>query len=355
MVKDDRGSARSDRGPPRPRRGPLRSRQGQGAHRRIPGGAEAAAVAGRAVSRADAGGAAGRTVHGNVRGSRRRGARDAAAGEGRAHARTDSLLRRAAGCRQDLARPVDRQGHEPEVRTHVARRRQGRSRDPRPPPHLHRLDAWPARSGAEVGGLGEPRADARRDRQDHGRHSGRSRGGAARGARPRPEPRLPRSLHGDPDRSLARAVHRDRQPARHHSSGAARSDGAHLAERLYGGGEGPHRAALPRAATARGERTHSIAAPHHRRRAPACDHGVHAGSGRANARAADRDDRAEGGGPRRVRAGSHGNGRRPGSGNLPRAAEVPLGSRVPHVASRRRHRGGMDRSRWATCSSSRPR
>ena len=42
--KTDRGSARSRRGAPRPRRGPLRSRQGQGAHRRVPRGAEAAAA-----------------------------------------------------------------------------------------------------------------------------------------------------------------------------------------------------------------------------------------------------------------------------------------------------------------------
>ena len=52
VGEDDRGSARSDRGPPRPRRGPLRSRQGQGAHRRVPGGAEAAAVAGASRPRA---------------------------------------------------------------------------------------------------------------------------------------------------------------------------------------------------------------------------------------------------------------------------------------------------------------
>ena len=80
--------------------------------------------------------------------------------------------------------------------------------------------------------------------------------GAARSARPGAEPRVPRSLHGDPDRSVAGAVHRDREPARHHSSGAARSHGAHLAERLHGGREGPHRAALSRAAAARGERAH---------------------------------------------------------------------------------------------------
>ena len=43
---DDRGSPRSRRGPPRAGRGPLRPRQGQGAHRRVPGGAEAEALEG---------------------------------------------------------------------------------------------------------------------------------------------------------------------------------------------------------------------------------------------------------------------------------------------------------------------
>jgi hypothetical protein len=32
-------------------------------------------------------------------------------------------------------------GDRPQVRAHVARRRARRGRDPRPPPHLHRLDA----------------------------------------------------------------------------------------------------------------------------------------------------------------------------------------------------------------------
>ncbi len=77
VGQDDRGSAGSGRGTPRPRRGPLRSRQGQGAHRRIPGGAEAAAVAGRAGAHGDAvGAAAGRALHGDIRGRRRRGESD---------------------------------------------------------------------------------------------------------------------------------------------------------------------------------------------------------------------------------------------------------------------------------------
>ena len=47
----------------------------------------------------------------------------------------------APGCRQDLARAVDRARDQPQVRAHVAGRRARRSRDPRPSPHLYRLDA----------------------------------------------------------------------------------------------------------------------------------------------------------------------------------------------------------------------
>ena len=45
------------------------------------------------------------------------------------------------GRRQDLARPERGARHRPQVRPHGARRHARRGRDPRPPPHLHRLDA----------------------------------------------------------------------------------------------------------------------------------------------------------------------------------------------------------------------
>ena len=128
LGQDDRGSPRSDRGATRPRRGPLRPRQGQGADRRIPGGAEAAAVAAGGGDR------------------QRRAATPAQAPGERRDARSrgcaaDSLLRRPSRRRQDVARPVDRPRHEPEVRPDLARRRARRGGDPRPPAHLHRLDA----------------------------------------------------------------------------------------------------------------------------------------------------------------------------------------------------------------------
>ena len=103
-----------DRGQPRPRQrpagarhGPLRPRQGEGADRRAPRGREA--------PERDLG--------------------------------PDPLLRRPARRRQDLARPVDREGARAEVRADVGRRRARRGRDPRPPAHLHRR-ACRARSSA---------------------------------------------------------------------------------------------------------------------------------------------------------------------------------------------------------------
>ena len=124
-------------------------------------------------------------------------------------------------------------------------------------------------AGAEDRRRLEPGADARRDRQDLGRRPGRSGGGAPRSAGPGAEPRVPRPLPRDHARLVARAVHRDRESARHDPSGAARSHGDDLAQRLHRGREGPHRADVSRAAAARGARARRRAARDHRRRAAA--------------------------------------------------------------------------------------
>ena len=129
-----RGEAdRHRRGAPHPRRGPLRPRQDQAPHHRI---------------------------------SRRAQAR--AAGQG-----ADPLLRRAARRRQDLARPVDRARHGPQVRAREPRRRARRGGDPRPPPHLYRRAARQHHPGDPQGRRAQLRDDARRDRQARRRHPGR--------------------------------------------------------------------------------------------------------------------------------------------------------------------------------------
>ncbi len=222
LVDGDRRSPRSGRRAPGARRRSLRSRQGQGTHRRVPGRAEAEIAA----------------VEGRLAGGDDQGA--------------DPVLRRATRRRQDVARPVHRAGDEPQVRAHLARRRARRGGNPRTPPHLHRLHSRPHRAGAETGRRHEPRVHAGRARQAQRRIPGRSRGGAARGARSGAEPLVPRSLPRNQHGPVARPVHRDGQPARPGTPGAARSHGDHLARRLHGGRKAPHRDTLPCATPARG-------------------------------------------------------------------------------------------------------
>ena len=153
------------------RRRPLRPREGQGAHPRIPRGAAA----------------------------RRQG-------EG-----ADPVPRRPARRRQDLARPVDRARDQPQVRAHGARRRARRGRDPRPSPHLHRLDAGQDPAEPDQGRRAQSAVPARRDRQDGHGLPRRPVVGAARGARPGAEPHLRRPLRRGRVRPVRRDVRRDRR------------------------------------------------------------------------------------------------------------------------------------------------
>ncbi len=67
---------------------------------------------------------------------------------GRRPAWTDPLFRRAAGHGEDVVRLGDRHVDRPRVLPHRGRRRAGRSRDPRAPPHICRRDARPPHPGA---------------------------------------------------------------------------------------------------------------------------------------------------------------------------------------------------------------
>ena len=97
----------------------------------------------------------------------------------------DPVLRRAAGRGQDLARPVDRARHGPQVPARRAGRHARRGRDPRPPAHLHRRAAGQHHPGGQARRLALGRADAGRDRQaGRGRLPRRPVLGAARSARP---------------------------------------------------------------------------------------------------------------------------------------------------------------------------
>ena len=97
-------------GPADPGRGPLRPGEGQGAHRRVPGRAQAQGQ--------DEGAAA------LLRGPARRG--------------------------QDQPGPLHRARPGPQVRAALAGRREGRGGDPRPPPHLRGLHARAASSRAST-------------------------------------------------------------------------------------------------------------------------------------------------------------------------------------------------------------
>ena len=159
-------------------------------------------------------------------------ARSAASSRGQALGR-DPHADRPARHRQDLDRRVDRPRHRPRVRPHVARRRARRGRDPRPPPHLHRRAAGPPGPRAARRRDDEPGDHARRGRQGRRRLARRPVGGAARGARPGAEPRVPRPLPRRRARPLAGAVHRHRQRGRDDPRPAAGPHGGHPLRRLH--------------------------------------------------------------------------------------------------------------------------
>ena len=69
--------------------------------------------------------------------------------------------------------------------------------------------------------------------------------GAARGARPRAEPHVPRPLPGRGARPLRGALHRHGERRRDDSRAAARPDGGRALRRLHDRGEGRDRARLP--------------------------------------------------------------------------------------------------------------
>ena len=144
---------------------------------------------------------------------------------------------RTSRSRQDLARQVDRQGDEPQVRAAVARRRARRGRNPRPPAHLHRRVPRPGHPDDEEGRHDEPGLPARRSRQDVDGLPRRPVGGAARGARPGAEPHVPRPLPRRRVRPVVGHVHLHRERAAHDSAGAARPHGSAAARRLHRAGE----------------------------------------------------------------------------------------------------------------------
>ena len=134
------------------------------------------------------------------------------------------------------------------------RRRPRRGRDPRPPPHLHRRAPGPPGARAARRWDHEPGDHARRGRQGRRRLARRPQRGPARGARPGPEPLVPRPLPRRRARPLRGHVHRHRQRGGDHPRPAAGPHGGHPLRRLHGGREDRDRARLPVAAPARAQR-----------------------------------------------------------------------------------------------------
>ncbi len=237
-----------------PRRGPLRPGEGQGAHRRVPGGADAR----RQDEGAD-------PVPG---GRARRG--------------------------QDLARPVDRQGDQPQVRAHVARRRARRGRDPRPPPHLHRLDAGQDPAEHDQGRREESAVPARRGGQAGPGLARRPVLGAARSAGSGAEQHLHRPLHRGRVRPVGGDVRRHREHAQHPGA-AARPDGSDPALGLHRGREGQHRHAVPAAQADEEQRAEGRRGLGDRTGDPRHRALLHARGGRAQPGARDFQDLPQGG------------------------------------------------------------
>ena len=142
----------------------------------------------------------------------------------------------------------------PALRADLGRRRSGRVRDPRAPPHLHRLDAGHDHPRDPRRRVVQSRLPDRRDRQDGRRLPRRSRIRDARGARPRAALELPRPLPRPAVRPLEGALHLHREHARHDPGAAARPDGCDPALRLHVRGEARDRQALPGAEAAQGAR-----------------------------------------------------------------------------------------------------
>ena len=189
-----------------PRRGPLRPREGQGAHPRVPRGAQP-----------------------------------------RGHdPQPHPAVRRPSRRGQDQPRQEHRQGDGPQVHPDEPGRHPRRGGDPRPPAHLHRRAARPDHPEHQDRRHQQPRVHAGRGRQDRHGLPGRPVVRAARGAGPGAELQLPGQLPRGPVRPAQGAVRRDRQPARPHPGRPARPDGGHPAAGLHPAGEGRDRAPVPR-------------------------------------------------------------------------------------------------------------
>ncbi|CFT86572.1 Uncharacterised protein [Bordetella pertussis] len=194
---------------------------------------------------------------------------------------------------QDLARPVDRQGDQPQVRAHGAGRRARRGRDPWPPPYLYRFDAGQDPAEHVQGRRAQSVVPAGRDRQAGHGLLWRSVVGAARGAGSGAEPHVPGPLHRGRLRPVRCDV-RGHQQYLEHPAGPAGPDGSDPPVWLHRGREDPH-CSRPLAAEADEEqRRQGQRADGGRFRAARYRALLHPRGGRAGAGARGRQDLSQG-------------------------------------------------------------
>ena len=181
----------------------------------------------------------------------------------------------------------------PQVRPDEPWRRARRGRDPRPPSHVHRLDARQDPAEHDEGRRAQSAVPARRSRQDGAGLPRRSVVGAARSARSRAEQHVRRPLRRGRVRPVRRDVRRDGEHDEHPGA-AARPDGSDPPVGLHRGREDRDREAVPVAQADQEQRPQARGTARRRKRVARHRPLLHARSRRAKPRARHQQDLPQG-------------------------------------------------------------
>ncbi len=227
-------------------------------------------------------------------------------------------------------------------------RRPGRGGDPRPPPDLRRRHARAASSRASSRRAPTTRSSCWTRWTSRRATSGAIPLGAARGARPGAEQRLPRPLPRRALRPVQGHVHHHGQPDRHHPARLPGPDGGHPAPGLHRGREAADRQAAPGAQAARGARPRRRAAHLHRRgaaRSSSTATPARRACGTSSGRSPPSAARWRARSPRATTGDDPRHRHRSLQKYLGPPKITPRGDRLKKDADRGRHRAGLDRRR----------